>query len=155
MRVFLSGRFSRRDEFSSYADQLRSLGITVKARWMEPERHGVTDDEVMRELADMTNVDEAGSIAALIAIEAFEDLCSSDVLVAFTEPPRSTNSRGGHHVEFGIALALGKWILVVGPRENVFHAMGNVEQVDAWGPEALKVLTEWKSDLNGTDDVAQ
>ena len=155
MRVFLAGRFSRRDEFSAYAGELRSLGITVDARWLEPDRHGVTDDEVMIELADMMDADADAPVAALIAVEALEDLRNADVLVAFTEPPRSTNSRGGHHVEFGMALAWKKWMLLVGPRENVFHAMVGIEQVGSWGPEALKVLTEWKSDLEGADDAAQ
>ena len=33
--------------------------------------------------------------------------------------------------------------------------MVGIEQVGSWGPEALKVLTEWKSDLEGADDAAQ
>ena len=32
-----------------------------------------------------------------------------------------------------MALAWEKSILVVGPRENVFHGMSHIEQVDAWG----------------------
>ena len=145
MRVFLSGRFSRRDELIGYAGELRSLGIGVDARWLEGDRHGVTDDEVMAELAGRTRVHEGAPVAALIAREAFEDLRGADALVAFSEPPRSSRSRGGHHVELGMALAWGKPILVVGPRENVFHAMDGIEQVADWGPEALRVLTRWKS----------
>ena len=39
------------------------------------------------------------------------------MLIAFSEEPRALNaSRGGRHVEFGIALALGKKVAVVGPR---------------------------------------
>ena len=33
--------------------------------------------------------------------------------------------------------------------------MGGLERVDTWGPEALKVLTEWKSDLKWAEDSAQ
>ena len=94
MRVFLAGRFSRRDEFSGYADELRSLGITVDARWLEPDCHGVTDDEVMIELADMKDEDEDAPVAALIAVEAFEDLRNADVVVAFTEPPKVHQQQG-------------------------------------------------------------
>ena len=107
----------------------------------------------MIELADMKDEDEDAPVAALIAVEAFEDLRNADVVVAFTEPPRSSNSRGGHHVEFGMALAWEKWILVVGPRENAFHAMGDIEHMDAWGPDALSLLREWKSDLDGLTTV--
>ena len=95
MRVFLAGRFSRRDEFSGYADELRSLGIVIHARWLEPYRHGATDDEVMAELADMTKADEDAPLTALIAVEAFEDLRKADVLVAFTEPPQVHQQQGG------------------------------------------------------------
>ena len=145
MRVFLSARFSRRDELIGYAGELRSLGMTVDARWLEADRHGVTDDEVMAELAGRTRAHGDAPVAALIALEALQDLRGADALVAFSERPRTSSSRGGHHVELGMALAWGKPILVVGPRENVFHAMGGIEHVPEWGAEARRVLTEWQS----------
>lgn len=48
-------------------------------------------------------------------------------------------SRGGRHVEFGMALAMDKRLVVVGPRENVFHLLPAVEQFDTW-PLALAAL---------------
>jgi len=44
-------------------------------------------------------------------------------VITFTETPRSSNSRGGRHVEFGIALGMRKRAVVIGPRENVFHCL--------------------------------
>ena len=91
-------------------------------------------------------MDVMRNAAAQFAVEDLNDLSGSDGLVAFLEPPR-TATRGGRHVEFGVALALKKPVLLVGPRENIFHTMGWVSQVDAWGPEALDVLRGWRGDL--------
>lgn len=88
MRVFLRGRYSRRDEFGGYADYLESLGVTVVARRQEPDRYGVTEDEVMADLADMMDADEDLPIAALTAVEAFDYRRNADVLVAFLVHPR-------------------------------------------------------------------
>ena len=50
-----------------------------------------------------------------------------------TEPPREpSSSRGGRHVEFGIALARSKRLIVVGHRENVFHWLHMVEFYSEW-----------------------
>ena len=37
------------------------------------------------------------------------------------------SARGGRHVEFGLALAAGKRLCIVGPRENIFHFLPRVE----------------------------
>src|SRR5260370_1013513 len=52
------------------------------------------------------------------AVEDVEDLASADCLVSFTEYPTQGvpwAARGGRHVEFGIALASGKRLSIVGP----------------------------------------
>jgi len=51
-------------------------------------------------------------------------------LVSFTEDPNAIvagAARGERHVVFGIALAAGKRICIVGPRENIFHHLFAVE----------------------------
>jgi hypothetical protein len=65
------------------------------------------------------------------AIEDLHDLLDADCIVAFTEEPTeqvSWAARGGRHVEFGIAIAKGKRLCIIGPRENVFHHLPEVEQ---------------------------
>ena len=52
-------------------------------------------------------------------------------LILLGETPRN-NSRGGHLVEFGVALALGLRVMVVGPRATVFHCLPAVEVFDTW-----------------------
>lgn len=48
-------------------------------------------------------------------------------------------SRGGRHVEYGIALALEKAVIVVGPQENIFHLLPQVEHYPDW-PAYLEAL---------------
>jgi len=72
-------------------------------------------------------------------VDDVEGLLDADVVVSFTSEPRSGATRGGRHVEFGIALALrffGKGVprlYIVGPLENVFHAPPEVDRrFDEW-----------------------
>lgn len=75
---------------------------------------------------------ESGSAAERFALEDLRDVEDAHVLVFFSEPPRSSLSRGGRHVEFGYAMALGKTVIVVGPRENVFHCIDKVSHFERW-----------------------
>jgi nucleoside 2-deoxyribosyltransferase len=110
-RVYLAGRFSRRDEFNGYADRLRSLGFTVDARWLTEahEWYGERDEDAL-------------AAARRFALDDLADVLAADIVLVFTEPPApGGRNRGGRHVEFGIALGQGKDIIVVGGPENVFH----------------------------------
>lgn len=58
-------------------------------------------------------------------------------LIAFTERPRANlASRGGRHVELGMAIALSKTIVIVGPRENVFCTLPGIVHHDTWPDRA-------------------
>ena len=74
------------------------------------------------------------------ATDDLEDVLAAEVLMAFTEEPRSGNSRGGRHVELGIALGTGRHrIVIVGPRENVFCWLPQV----GWYPDVAHLVTAW------------
>lgn len=120
-KYYLAARYSRREELVKYADALRSMGHTVTSRWLAGN-HQIND----------AGLSEEGSAEERerFAQEDWADVLAADVLLAFTEPPRSTASRGGRHVEFGIAIGAGIDVAVIGPRENVFHCLGFVPQ---WG----------------------
>ena len=120
MRLYLAARFSRAAELEGYAQRLRDAGHEVVSRW-----HGGThplpgDEEAFTALLKRS-----------FAEEDVADLMSADAVVSFTEDPRST-SRGGRHVEFGMAVAASKTVVVVGPRENVFHFLFEVRQFDTF-----------------------
>jgi nucleoside 2-deoxyribosyltransferase len=110
MRIYLAGRYSRRNELRDYADTLRRHGHTVTSRWLDEDKplDGALTDQTDEWLAQTAAYD-------LYYID------SADVLLFFSEDPLVGIPRGGRHVEFGYALGRGKWINVIGPMENVFH----------------------------------
>lgn len=117
MKLYLCARYSRRAELCSLRTELTRLGYTVTSRWLD---------------TDWREKDDRGSSAAPseyreeFAVKDLEDVAAADCLIAFTEEPRS-GGRGGRHVEFGAALAMGKRLIVVGYRENLFHHHPRVE----------------------------
>lgn len=135
---YLAARYSRREELLGYAEQLRELGHEVTSRWLEGQHQA---DEL--EIAAAGHVHEVPEVARRFAEEDVEDVTFADVVIAFSEPPRSSASRGGRHVEFGMALG---WVLagyrsldgrarrvvVIGQRENVFHCLREVTVFPDW-----------------------
>jgi len=110
MRIYIAARYDRRFEMLRVAAELMRAGHDVTSRWIEGGRG-----------------DEPEVVAAL---EDIGDLARADCLVTFTEEPErgvAWAARGGRHVEFGVALATGKRMCVVGPHENVFHHLPRVE----------------------------
>lgn len=138
MNVYFAARYSRREELVRYEremimahrDDPMRWPINVNSRWLKGD-HQITDDG----MTDDANEEQRQKFA----MEDWLDILDADMVVCFTEQPRTGPTRGGRHVEFGAALALGKMILIVGPRENVFYSMPGVRQVDTWG-EALNVI---------------
>ena len=138
-RIYLAARYGRRNELNGYATDLRDRGFEVTSRWLQgdKQRHG-------KDAADAVENKEGVSpvFGRLFAIDDYEDIARSDIMVAFTETPR-TSSRGGRHVEFGIALALRKKIIVVGPRENIFYCLNtNVRHAIEWD-DVSAILSHW------------
>ena len=137
MRIYLASRYSRLEELNVYAGQLREAGFEVTSRWLNDTHH--------IERADATDVPEASvpMEAQGFAQEDYEDVRRAQVVVSFTEKPRShIGGHGGRHVEFGMALAWGKHVLIVGPRENVFHTLPEVQHFAQWGPEVIAAIGE-------------
>jgi hypothetical protein len=109
MRIYIAARFDRSSEMLDVGVGLARAGHFVTSRWI----HG-----------------RQGAPDLVSAIEDIEDLADADCLVSFTEYPTqgvAWAARGGRHVEFGVALATGKRLCVVGPRENIFHHLPRVE----------------------------
>lgn len=116
--VYMAARWSRRAEVEGYAANLRSAGHGVTSRWL-------TDPQHRMEMVDGTDVQ---AFNAELAMHDVIDVAAADVLVYFS--PGGT--RGGCHVEFGMALALGKPIYLVGEREHVFTWLPAIECFDTW-----------------------
>jgi len=127
MLIYLAARYSRFREMQAVRADLERLGHAVTCRWINGG-HQIDDAGLSLQAKETERV--------RFAVEDLRDLCAADTVVSFTEPPRSTNSRGGRHVEFGFALGRGRRVIVVGPRENVFHCIPSVE----WYPDYQSFL---------------
>lgn len=124
MKIYLAARYSRRAELCSYRFQLELLGHTVTSRWLNGTHE--LDGSVF-------SVEASRKDRERFAIEDQDDVMAADMLIAFTEKPRSSNSRGGRHVELGMALASPDMItVVIGPRENVFCCLPKVDVYDSF-----------------------
>lgn len=108
------------------------MGFQVNTRWLDGghEWSGVDDGDI------------PPPEAVRFAMEDVADIHASQIFVCFTEEPRSGSSRGGRHVEYGMATMLGKRIVVVGPRENVFYTLPGPIYVQEW-QEAKDWLWAW------------
>lgn len=110
MKIYLAARYDRRWQMLGVASTLERAGHEVTSRWIEGGR--------------------GHDPAVVPAVEALLDLARADCLVAFTEEPPifPVASSGERHVEFGIALATGKRLCIVGPRETIFHHLLSAER---------------------------
>ncbi len=114
-KVYLASSYSRRAEMAGHAAVLREAGLEVTSRWVNGSH----------ELDEAATEDDR----ARLALEDVEDVARADAIFAFTDGPKSAGKgRGGRHVELGLALALGKRVLLIGPPENVFHYLPQVER---------------------------
>ena len=130
MLIYLAGRYSRRLELEVKAEELRDAGHRVEAQWL-------TGDHEWQGRSGKAQF--STELAQRWALEDLNDVLAADCVISFTEEPRTELNRGGRHIEFGIALAAGKRLLVVGWRENIFHTLPQVEFYERWS-EALAAL---------------
>jgi hypothetical protein len=134
-KIYLAAAYERADEMRGVRDVLEVFGHQVTSRWIDQETSGQTEAAGAAELS----VDPAAYVK--FARKDFEDISAADTVLSFTGAP----GRGGHHIEFGIALALGKQLVIVGPRENVFHSLPQVD----WYPDWSRLVMAWSPKSGG------
>lgn len=159
-KIYLAARYSRREELCGYAEDLKRAGHSVMSRWLEGN-HQIADngmpigDDGEALVEGFSDSEKAMFLRQQFAMEDLRDIDYSEMLIAFTEPPRSSASRGGRHVEFGYALAQNKPILIVGHKENVFCWLPDPYLVwTAMNWEVAKRLVEVISNHHITKDEA-
>lgn len=106
--AYIAAPFPCREQAIRLMRMLERQGIEVTSSWLKAHDAN-TDFFARQDLADVARA------ALLVAVN-----------------PRGWEERGtgGRHVEFGYALALGKPILLVGERSNIFHHLSSVKVVD-------------------------
>lgn len=113
MTFYLAARYRRREELALYARQLKTYGHRILARWLNGhhERSGATIKDFIK-----------------WANEDLSDIQKCSMFVIFL----GANRRGGMHVEYGYALALGKRIAIIGRPNGVFHYLPGIAVYRSW-----------------------
>jgi hypothetical protein len=133
MKIYLASRYSRHDEMQGVRDVLEATGHQVTSRWIDCHTD-VVGDFTSSFTPEFLN--ENPEQCAPLGQHDIDDLAAADAVISFT----GGGGKGGRHVEFGYGLALGKRMIVVGPRENIFHTLAEVEHYETW-PRLVMALS--------------
>ena len=153
---YFAARYSRNPELRAYRDQLVATipGAVVTSRWIDCHSDIVGGLE-QSFTPDTLAADPAGCWR--FGQHDLEDLSKADATVSFTGD--GGGGKGGRHIEHGIAIAYvdnHPWtvgeagnrfrLIVIGPRENIFHCHPATEVYESWslflGSESLKFAEE-------------
>ena len=127
MKVYLAGRYQEQKTMR-LVRSVWAPEIAVTSRWIDGKHDGVE--------------------ARTCALDDLADIDEAEALVLWNPQRFHGQGRGGRHVELGYALALGKRVLIVGDRENVFHSHPLVELYPDW-PDAFAALMTPAPDRQG------
>lgn len=117
MNVYIAAPFSWKDEINDYATELRSLGINVTSSWLEEK----ADPKCTLDQFQDSYHEE-------IAAVDVRDIDAAQVVAVFTiDPLGPPKPRGGRHWETGYAYGRNKEVIVIGPKENIFHYLSDVK----------------------------
>jgi hypothetical protein len=141
-RYYFAARYSRHGELRGYRDQLQAAvpDAIVTSRWIDCHDGELESSYTPEALA-------ANPAACWqFGQHDLEDLSISDAIVSFTGD--GGGGKGGRHIEHGVAIAYVDnhiWLslggesereqfrlIVVGPRENIFHCHPATEVYDSW-----------------------
>jgi hypothetical protein len=121
MKIYIAARFSRRPEANGLAQVLKGYGHTITSRWVLPDSDHVVATGLSAQAEDAER--------QRFALEDVEDVRAADWCISLMDEPRG-NGRGGRHVEFGLALAWGQRLTIIGPRETMFHHLPQVDHFE-------------------------
>jgi hypothetical protein len=124
VKIYLAARYSRNDEMRGVRDVLTALGHEVTSAWIDQH-----NGELEKSFTPDVLTAEPDMCAHYAQIDV-DDLAAADTVISFTSA--DGGGKGGRHIEFGLALGLGKRLIIVGPRENVFHTLPQVEHYPDW-----------------------
>ena len=131
MKIYLAARYSRNAEMRAHRAVIEAYGDEVTSRWIDLH-DGKYPGSFTRE-----QVNHDPDYCSAIGLDDLDDIRSAEVVISFTEA--DGGGKGGRHVEFGIGYGLGKRMVLVGPREHVFHTLPSIE----WYPDWATFCTKW------------
>lgn len=127
-KIYIAARFDRREELGPIVSQLEAAGAEVVSRWVKYEGAKLGPQE-------LSPARRGGESAQM----DLHDLQQADLCIAFTESAGNETGRGGRHTELGIAIGIGIDLIVIGPREHVFHCLESIQQFDSWESASAKL----------------
>ena len=131
-KIYLASRYSDKAQIQKYADDLKFAGFECTSNWLkEPHQ----PDSMLSVLTPDLKIEYAR--------QDVSDVLRSNVFVVFTAEEDTPIIRGGHIFETGLAYAAKIPILVVGPRQCLFHWLPDIQICPTWeyAPEHLKKLS--------------
>jgi hypothetical protein len=128
MRIYLAAAYARQAEMQGVRDALTELGHEITSRWI---------DRTTEPPGGMGAVELFTDPAAGIghAREDLADIDAAEAVISFT----GSGTRGGRHTDFGYALGKGKYLVLAGTREHIFHSL-----VDEWYPDFSTLMREFR-----------
>jgi hypothetical protein len=119
LKLYIAGWFGAKDRLKDVRDTIHELGVgKVVGTWLDEEVAAPADPTVAIGYGSLLTPREA----RVYALRDMVEVASADVLILDTI---DVNPRGGREVEFGLALADGIAVWVVGPQRNVFHYLSH------------------------------
>ena len=115
--VYLAAAYTQADRMRYYRELLRELDWQVVSQWIDnkPDDIPIGIDQLTEPGPDAGDDAILGyrphyAAAVMAASQNVNDLWSASVLLIFTDIPSTS---GGYHVEFGMALADRKRIIII------------------------------------------
>lgn len=138
MRYYFAGSYVRRRELRRLADAVEgaATGAKVVSSWLDGSQADDDNDAGFSDFSDPAVV----ALAWKYGQRDLADLGTADAIVSFT----GEGGRGGRHIEHGVAISRHDQhpvsflsnppmrLVVVGPREHVFHCHPATEHFASW-----------------------
>ena len=129
--VYLAASYGRKHAIAALARILRRYGIVVTSDWHDHPQEWKTQKQWAEN--DIDCIEKARGI------------------LFFSEEPDSGYMTGGRHFELGWGAAHGKWLWLIGRRENAFHNLAHMNlyaDVMAWIEAIIAPSMEHKEEVD-------
>ena len=115
MKIYIASYFDTRKRLYPIKHQLEKLGFEVISSWLHESK-------------DVAYSSATEGYLLSCAIRDMADIRESSLFILDT---LDVTPRGGREVELGLAIAGGKYIILVGPLRNVFHRLAH-QRFETW-----------------------
>lgn len=135
MKIYLAAPYALRNALRAYADDLENRGHECTSSWLMEQKpitsasvgNAASDDDTEAQRHVDQDMNDVFNSDALVVVTWRQTALLDPFAVAYV-------NSGGRHVEFGMALAWRKQLVVWGPEsENIFHRDNRVQLATSWG----------------------